>query len=121
LDSELALDSFLDAAALYEDLTGDGIHFAQVALQLGAYAVSSGRAEGALALLDRAIPAADGAQNAALLSSLLLLRAEATRLQGATAEADRIRREGLAWGRYAWGDRMLARRAAEVAALAPGA
>ncbi|MEM7643219.1 MAG: DUF2927 domain-containing protein [Pseudomonadota bacterium] len=121
LDGDLAVASFLDAAAIYKDLTGDGIHSAQVALQLGAFAVSSGRPDAALALLDRAIPAADGAQNAALLSTLLLLRAEATRMQGAPAEADRIRREGLAWGRYAWGDRVLARRAAEVAALSPGA
>ncbi|MEM8851524.1 MAG: ATP-dependent transcriptional regulator, partial [Pseudomonadota bacterium] len=120
LDGDLAVASFLDAAAIYKDLTGDGIHSAQVALQLGAFAISSGRPDAALALLDRAIPAADGAQNAALLSTLLLLRAEATRMQGAPTEADRIRREGLAWGRYAWGDRVLARRAAEVAALGPG-
>ncbi|MEM8823085.1 MAG: DUF2927 domain-containing protein [Pseudomonadota bacterium] len=120
-DGDLALASFLDSAALYKELGGDGIHSAQVALQLGAFAVSSGRPDAALAILDRAIPAADGAQNAALLSTLLLLRAEATRMQGATEEADRIRREGLAWGRYAWSDRDLARRAAEVAALSPGA
>ncbi|MEM7709258.1 MAG: DUF2927 domain-containing protein [Pseudomonadota bacterium] len=119
-DGDLAIASFLDSAALYDRLTGDGIHSAQVALQLGALAVSTGRPDAALAILDRAIPAAGDAQNAALLATLLLLRAEAASMQGARAEANRTRREGLAWGRYAWGDEVLVRRAAEVAALGPG-
>ncbi|MFO6462777.1 DUF2927 domain-containing protein [Jannaschia sp. KMU-145] len=120
-DGELAIASFLEAGSLYAAGGADGIHEAQVALQLGAFALSSGQPDAALAVLDRAIPAADGAQNAALLATLLLLRAEAAEMQGASAAAARIRREGLAWGRYAWGDRVLALRVAEVAGLAPGA
>ena len=120
-DGETAIAAFLQAGTLYRRLDGEGIQTAQVSLQLGAFALGSGQAEAALAVLDRAIPAADGAQNASLLATLLLLRAEATELQGARAEAARIRREGLAWGRYAWGDRVLAIRAAEVAGLRPGA
>ena len=107
-DADIAIAAFLESQAIYKRTTGDGIHTAQVALQLGAFALSSGQAEAALGILDRAIPAADGAQNASLLATLLLLRAEAAALQGATAEAARIRREGLAWGRYAWGDMALA-------------
>lgn len=120
-DTDVAIAAFLEAQAIYKRTTGDGIHSAQVAVQLGAFALSSGQAEAALAILDRAIPAADAAQNASLLATLLLLRAEATALQGASAEAARIRREGLAWGRYAWGDAALVSRAAEVASLRPGA
>ncbi|WGH77979.1 DUF2927 domain-containing protein [Jannaschia ovalis] len=120
-DTESAIAAFLEAGSRYRALTGDSIHSAQVALQLGAFALSSGQTDAALSLLDGAIPAADGAQNASLLATLLLLRAEATEMQGARAEAARIRREGLAWGRYAWGDEMLAMRAGEVAGLGPGA
>lgn len=120
-DGETALAAFVASARLYRRLDGEGIQTAQVAMQLGAFALGSGQADAALSVIDRAIPAADGAQNAALLATLLLMRAEATELQGARAEAGRIRREGLAWGRYAWGDRVLAIRAAEVASLRPGA
>ncbi|MCK0167367.1 DUF2927 domain-containing protein [Jannaschia sp. S6380] len=121
LDGDVAIAAFLEAGALYEGSLGNGLQTAQASLQMAAFALSSGQADAALAFLDRAIPAADGAQNAALLATLLLLRAEATALQGAAAEADRIRRVGLAWGRYAWGDGALALRSAEVAGLRPGA
>lgn len=120
-NADIAIAAFAEAQTIYKRTNGDSIHTAQVALQLGAFALSSGQADAALTILDRAIPAADDAQNASLLATLLLLRAEATALQGASAQAARIRREGLAWGRYAWGDASLALRAAEVASLRPGA
>ncbi|MEM9798451.1 MAG: DUF2927 domain-containing protein [Pseudomonadota bacterium] len=118
-DGDAALDAFVAADRVYRQAGGDDIHTAQVALQLGAFALSSGQPDAALEILDRAIPAADGAQNASLMATLLLMRAEATELKGDRAAAARIRREGLAWGRYAWGDRVLALRAAEVAGLRP--
>ncbi len=120
-DGTTAIASFLEASASYGKLGRNGIHSAHVALQLAAIALTSGRPDAALRHLDAAIPAADGAQNASLLATLLLMRAEAAELQGARSEAARIRREGLAWGRYAWGDRRLIERAAEVASLRPGA
>ncbi|UWQ19343.1 DUF2927 domain-containing protein [Jannaschia sp. M317] len=116
-----AITAFLEAGTQFRALYGDGIHAAHVAVQMGAFALTTGQAEQALRILDRAIPAADDAQNAVLLATLLLLRAEAMEMQGARSEAARTRREGLAWGRYAWGDAVLARRMAEVAALTPGA
>ncbi len=121
MDGDIAIAAFLESAAMYKQLTGNSIHSAQVAVQLAAFALSSGQADSALSILDEAIPAADDAQNASLLATLLLLRSEATALQGASSEAARIRREGLAWGRYAWGDEVLAIRAVEVASLRPGA
>ncbi|WP_281823451.1 DUF2927 domain-containing protein [Jannaschia rubra] len=122
LDGDLALAAFLQAHTLYRRMTGrDSIHSAQVGLQLAAFALSTGQVDMALDILDGAIPAADAAQNASLLATLLLLRAEAARMTGADADAALIRREGLAWGRYAWGDRILAIRAAEVAGLRPAA
>lgn len=120
-DPDAAVSAFLAAGTGFRALFGDGIHAAHAAIQLGAFALTSGQPESALRIIDRAIPAADDAQNAAVLSTLLLLRAEAMDMQGARAEASRTRREALAWGRYAWGDEALARRTAEVAGLAPGA
>ena len=120
VSGERAIGAFLEASAAYRSLQGDGVHAAQVALQLAAFALSSGEAESALAIADRAIPAAAGGQNAVVLSTLMLIRAEALAALG-RPEAAAARREGLAWGRYAWGDRVLALRAAEVAGLRPGA
>lgn len=121
LDGQTAVQAFATSSKRYAAHSGSELQRAIIAVQLGAFAVSSGDPESALSLLDDAIPAADGAQNASLLATLLLLRAEATALSGHSAQASRIRREGLAWGRYAWGDEVLAIRAAEVASLRPGA
>ncbi|UWQ20956.1 DUF2927 domain-containing protein [Jannaschia sp. W003] len=121
VDGGVAIGAFLEAAEGYRAAGGSELHGAQVALQLGAFAVSSGDPETALRLVDRAIPAAADAQNAVLLSTLLLIRAEAVAATGDAEDAAQVRREGMAWGRYAWGDPMLAVRAAEVAGLAPGA
>ena len=121
LDAETAIAAFATAAKLFRRLDGEGIQTAQVAMQLAAFALGAGEPDAALVVLDRAIPAAHGAQNAALLATLLLLRAEATAQQGAPDEAAGIRRAALAWGRYAWGNQVLAIRAAEVAGLRPGA
>ncbi|SDZ51679.1 Protein of unknown function [Jannaschia faecimaris] len=120
-DIDVAIAAFLEAQAIYQQTIGDSVQTAQIALQLAAFALSSGQPQATLDILDRAIPAADDAQNASLLATLLLLRAEAAALQGASSEAARIRREGLAWGRYAWGDQALGIRAGEVASLRPGA
>ena len=116
-----AVASFLAAERAYDRAAGYGLQTAQVAVQMVAFAISAGQADLALAQLDRAIPVAYGGQNAALLATLLLMRAEAVALQGDPAEACGIRREGLAWGRYAWGDAALMRQAAEVASLRPAA
>ena len=121
VDPEIAIASFLDAGTLYRQLDGEGVAWAQAAMQQAAVALAAGQPGGALAVLDRAIPAAEDAQNASLLATLLLMRAEAVRMQGDGPTADRIRQDGLAWGRYAWGDQALAGRAAEVAGLGPGA
>ena len=120
-DGGAALAAFREADRLYRALPGTALPRTQVAMQLAAYEISAGLPDAALLRLDAAIPVAEGAQNAALLATLLLLRAEAQTLRGDAGAAIRARAEGLAWGRYAWGDRVLAIRAAEVAGLAPAA
>lgn len=118
-DPDRAVAAFLAARAGFRELGGDGIHAAHVAVQLGAFALTAGRADAALRIVDPAIPAARDAQNAAILSTLLFVRAEALDLKGAPDPADRVRAEAAAWGRYAWGDAVLTRRRSEIAALSP--
>ena len=118
-DPDTAIAAFLAAGGGFRARLGDGIHAAHVAMQLGAFALAAGQADSAADITGRAIPAARDAQSAAVLATLMLIRAEAVALQGATAEAGRVRREAMGWGRYAWGAGELDRRAAEVAALVP--
>ena len=119
VDAGEAARAYGRAGALYRG--GDRLGAAHAALQLAAFALSTGDAPGALRLADGAVPAAAGGQNAVLLAQLLLIRAEALDLLGRGAEGARVRREGLAWGRYAWTDQELGARAGRVAALVPGA
>lgn len=121
VEARTAAESFARAYALYAKLFGvDDIHAAHVALQLSAFALSAGEAQTAIRFVDSAIPAALRAENAALLSSLLMVKAEALALAGRMAEAQTVRLDSLAWGRYGFGsDARLRRRAAEIAALAP--
>ncbi len=121
VDREAALAALLEAGDRYRAISGEGVQTARVALHVAAISLSRGQASAALAQVDRALPAARGAQDAALVATLLLLRAQALAETGRDAEAVRARAEGLAFGRYGFGDRDLHLRAAEVAGLAPAA
>lgn len=121
VSGQRAIAAFLESGGAYRALQGDGVHAAQVALQLSAFALSSGEPRVALRLTDRAVPAAMDAQNAVVLSTLLLIRAKALGAIGRADQAAEVQREALAWGRYAWGDTVLSIRAQEVAGLVPGA
>jgi len=89
-------------------------------MQLAAFALSSGRTEEALRLTARAMPAATRAQNASLLSTLMMIRAEALDDAGRPSEARSVRLDSLAWGRYGFGGEAgVAARLTEVAALSP--
>jgi hypothetical protein len=118
-DPDGAVRAFLEAGAGFRALHGEGIHAAHVAMQLGAFALTAGRPDSALEIVDRAIPAARAAQSGGVLATLLLIRAEAAAMQGAGVAAARSRREAAGWGRYAWGEEVLARRIAEIGALVP--
>jgi len=119
-DVGAALEGFINAARVYRTLPDRDIHAAHVDMQMAAFALSSGQLEGALLLTEVAIPAARQSENAGLLSTLLMIRSEALRLQGDTAGAKVARRESLGWGRYGFTDEAdLRSRLAEVAALSP--
>jgi len=102
-DPGLALAAFNDAARIYAATPGMAIQSAHVAVQQAAFALSSGDPDTVLTLVDPAIPVAEGAQNAALLATLLMFRAEALGLQGRESEAETARLDSLAWARYGFG------------------
>lgn len=117
---DVALASFAEAARIYRASPVMQIHEATVAVQLAAFALSSGDAENTLALVDRAIPVAAGHENASLLAMLMMFRAEALELQGRSAEAQAVRLDSLGWARYGFGSEHNVRaRLREIASLSP--
>ncbi len=115
-----ALASFRAAERAYARSPDTRIHGAHVAVQLAAFALSSGDGAETLAIVDRAIPVAAEHQNAALLATLLMFRAEALDLEGRHAAAEAIRLDSLGWARYGFGDeRSVAARLREIATLKP--
>jgi len=119
-EGDLALASFLQAGAIYADNPDTQVHEAHIAMQLAAFALSSGQAQVALDIVDRHAGAVAEAENAALLATLLLVKVEALDLLGRSAEAASLRRDSLGWARYGFGsDAEVRKRAAEIAALNP--
>ncbi len=119
-DPDVALASFADAARTYRASPLTQIHEATVAVQLAAFALSSGDAANTLSLVEQAIPVAAGHENAALLATLMMFRAEALDLQGRTAEAAAVRLDSLGWARYGFGsERNVRARLREIASLSP--
>ncbi|MBY6047562.1 DUF2927 domain-containing protein [Vannielia litorea] len=119
-EPELALASFIEASRLYRNNPETQIQAAHVAMQLAAFSLSSGQADGTIGLIDEVLPAVRRAENAALLSTLLLLKAEAYELMGRTGPAAAVRTEALGWARYGFGaDSVVRARAGEISALTP--
>ena len=119
-DVETSIAAFQSAAQIFERVAPGGVHAAHVDMQLAAFALSSGRTSEALELTARALPAASAAQNASLLSTLLMIRAEALEDVGRASEARSVRLDSLAWGRYGFGSTAaVGARMTEVAALSP--
>lgn len=119
-DSDLALQAFLEADRTSAAAPETAIHRAHVAAQLAAFALRAGDPDQMLALIDPAIPVAMDHENAALLATLLMFRAEAMDLLGDPAGAEAIRLDSLGWGRYGFGsDEDVRARQREVAWLRP--
>ena len=111
--------SYSAAARIYAGLPDDGVHLSHALMQLSAIALASGRPDQAIALCDQALPLARRGQNAALLASLQLIKAEALAQLGRDAEAQALRLDSLPAARYGFGGEPAVRaRAAEIAALA---
>ena len=119
-DPAVALQAFIEADRIYRTQPETRLHAAHVAVQLAAFALSSGDAVAILRLTDEALPVAEAHQNAALLASLLMFRAEALEIQGDPAGAEALRLDSLSWARYGFGsERNVWARAREIALLSP--
>ncbi|WP_137701979.1 DUF2927 domain-containing protein [Marimonas lutisalis] len=119
-DPEAAMGHFQAADRFYAASPGTALHRAYVASQLAAHALSQGNGNGALALVNRSIPVAAQHENAALLSTLMLLRAEALEITGRASEAAHVRLDSLGWARYGFGaDWAVRAKMREITALNP--
>ncbi|MEM9247480.1 MAG: DUF2927 domain-containing protein [Pseudomonadota bacterium] len=117
-DPELALASFLEAGAIYRARSDTRIQAAHVAMQLAAFSLSAGQVDGTLSLVEDSLPAVSASQNAALLATLLLIKAEALELDGQAARAAAVQEDALGWARYGFGsDAVVRARASEIASL----
>jgi len=119
-DPEEALNAFLRAGRIYQNRPDTAIQEAHVAMQLAAFQLSSGRADLALAMVDRNLAVVTRSEHAALLTLLLLVKAEALEVLDRRAEAADVQREALAWAQYGFGSETEIRaRVAEIRAISP--
>lgn len=116
-ESNTALSAYVQAARLYAR-PGTEIQEAHVAMQLAAFALSTGRPETVIELANRHAPIALRAENAALLATFLMVKAEALEMLGRKDEAEMVRRDSLGWARYGFGsERVVRSRIGEIRAL----
>ncbi len=117
-EADIALASFLQAGLIYGQRPETKLQGAHVAMQLAAFALSSGQSEAAIGLVDDNIGVVAQAENAALLATLLMIKSEALEVQGRIVQARAVRNDSLGWARYGFGsDAAVRSRLAEIAAL----
>jgi hypothetical protein len=102
-DPEAARAQFLEADLYFARTPHAELHRAYVASQLAAYALTENDPEAAIHLTGVSIDLAARHENAALLSTLLMLRAEALDLAGRVSAGADVRLDSLGWARYGFG------------------
>lgn len=118
-EPERAVDAFRHAAAIYGSLPGGEVQVAHVDMQLAAMALAGGLAEEAVQLADRAIPVVKANENAALLTTLMLIKAEALEQLGNPQAAAALRMDSAPYARYGFGpDSVVKARMRDIAAVA---
>lgn len=119
-DPTIAQDHFILAQRFFGTRPDTALHRAYVASQLAAYAINAGNAEEATYLISPHLDTAARHENAALLATLLMLRAEALELSGRAAEGQNVRLDSLGWARYGFGSDWAVRaKLREIGALNP--
>ena len=119
-DSELAIEHYHTGLAALPDMSGAEMYRALIGARIAAIAVAAGQGKRALARIERHIGSARHGENAALLATLMLLRAEALAIEGHDAEARSAKLDSLGWARYGLGsDSNVRKRIGEIAALNP--
>ncbi|WP_394349833.1 DUF2927 domain-containing protein [Roseivivax sediminis] len=119
-DPDAAYAEFRAADRIFARSPRTALHRAYVASQLAAHDLARGRAEAALARIRPHLDIAARHENAALLSTLMLLRAEALELSGQVSEGRSVRLDSLGWARYGFGaDWAVRAKLREIATLNP--
>lgn len=119
-DPDYAQEHFVAAEQYYRRTPGTDLHRAYSASQLAAYAINQGRGEDALMLIGPHLATAERHENAALLATLMMLRAEALDLTGRVAEAQAVRMDSIGWARYGFGaDWAVRAKLREISSLSP--
>jgi len=117
---ELAQKHFKTAMNYLGNTPNTQLHRAHIAARMAAYEISRGNGRAAQTLLRPAIPTAAQFESASLLSTLMLLQAEALTLTGDVKEARAVRLDSLGWARYGFGSDWAVRaRMNDIAALSP--
>jgi len=120
IDPGFAHDQFTRADMFYRRVPDTALHRAFTATQLAGYALARGNGATALDLLDPHLGTAERHENAALLATLQMLRAEALDLTGQVSEARAVRLDSLGWARYGYGaDWAVRAKLREIGALSP--
>lgn len=119
-DIKTALSAFVAAEGLYANLKGAEIQRAHVTMHLAAFTLSSGQSQAALDMINANLRAVAGAENASLLATMLMIKAEALDALGRGAEARAVRLDSLGWARYGFGsDQEVRTRLLDIVALSP--
>ena len=117
---DLAQRHFQTALDFLNQSRGNELHKAIIRPRMAAYLLARGDGEAALQHINPALPVARRHQNAALLATSLLIKAEALDLLGQFATANTVRLDSLGWARYGFGpDWAVHAKVREVAQLRP--
>ncbi|MFA9230428.1 MAG: DUF2927 domain-containing protein [Microgenomates group bacterium] len=117
-DPAQAVQDFELSRRIYQSLQDTEIQVAHVDMQLAAVALASGQPARAIALADQATPAILHSENAALLATVMLIKAQALEASGHDAAARALRLDSLGLARYGFGsDQRVRARMNEISAL----
>ena len=120
VDPAEAVAQFQAADRVFAQRPEYGLHRAMVAAQLSAYLVAQGRGPEAVDMIGLHLPVVIRHENAALVATLNMLRAEALELSGRGVEAQAVRLDSLGWARYGFGaDGVIRAKLREISALSP--
>ncbi|MCJ7873595.1 DUF2927 domain-containing protein [Phaeobacter sp. J2-8] len=119
-DPDQARAEFEAAKRFYEYSPSAELHQAYAASQLAALELARNNPERAMLLIGPHIDTAARHENAALLSTLMMLRAKSLDLMGRVSEAREVRMDSLGWARYGFGaDWAVRAKLREISSLSP--
>lgn len=119
-DPDLAQRHFQTALDFLGQTPGSALHQAIIRPRMAAYQIARGNGEAALQQINPVLPVASRHENATLLATALLIKAEALDLLGQFATAHTVRLDSLGWARYGFGpDWAVQAKIREVAELRP--